>query len=134
MIAKGVTQMSNETASERGTFSLPATLKELKGLIEKENFAVYRTLRALRRDFPFIRSRGKVIYWGTEAKGRTSDEWGWTGTWKNFKAAVAEARSEGAEWISVANGWDGSRDFDFDDYEPWIADWSLDFDLPKEAK
>jgi hypothetical protein len=46
-------------------------------------------------------------------------------TLKGLRADAARCREQGGSSINISGGYDGSDDFEFSDYQPFVTEWSL---------
>jgi len=75
----------------------------------------------------FLRSRGKWLRAckGSETIAGESESWEWSGKRDDAVRAIAEAQRKGADRLYIEGGIDASDTIGFDDYEPYVAEWSV---------
>lgn len=81
--------------------------------------------------YRFVRSRGRhfcsIGVGGVCPPFEPGEDIRWNGTLRSVKDVVAEvlAKYPRITEISINGGFDGSDDFGFEDYSPWIACWNV---------
>jgi hypothetical protein len=75
----------------------------------------------------FLRSRGRWLtaYQGDLIVAGECESWEWDGKRTSVTEAIAEARRLGWTELHISGGIDASDTISFDDYEPWVAEWSV---------
>jgi len=91
--------------------------------------AYQHALAQARRDCrgQFLRSRGKWLtaYKGDQIVAGECESWEWDGKRTSVTAAIEEARRKGWTELRISGGIDASSTIDFQDYDPWVAEWSV---------
>ena len=75
----------------------------------------------------FLRSRGKWLtaYQGDQIVAGECETWEWDGKRTSVTEAIAEAQQKGWTEVHISGGIDASSTIDFEDYDPWVAEWSV---------
>jgi hypothetical protein len=75
----------------------------------------------------FLRSRGKWLtaYQGDQIVAGECESWEWDGKRTSVTAAIEEAQRKGWTELHISGGIDASDTISFEDYDPWVAEWSV---------